>query len=217
MIVLKFGGSSVSTPENILKVLGVVKSHSSVHELAVVVSAFGGVTDSLINISRLAEKGDLTYKQELKKIEDRHLTTVKELIHATRQSAIIANVKFLLNELEDILQGVFLVKELSLKTLDFIQSFGERLSSYLVAEAFKENGLPAFAADYRQLIVSDRTYGNAKVQFEVTNARIKQYLSGTEELPVIPGFVATTEHGETTTLGRGGSDYTAAIVAAALD
>ncbi|MDQ4140372.1 MAG: bifunctional aspartate kinase/homoserine dehydrogenase I [Bacteroidota bacterium] len=217
MIVLKFGGSSVSTPENILKVLGVVKSHSSVHELAVVVSAFGGVTDSLINISRLAEKGDLTYKQELKKIEERHLTTVKELIHATRQSAIIANVKFLLNELEDILQGVFLVKELSLKTLDFIQSFGERLSSYLVAEAFKENGLPAFAADYRQLIVSDRTYGNAKVQFEVTNARIKQYLNGTDELPVIPGFVATTEHGETSTLGRGGSDYTAAIVAAALD
>ncbi|WP_026462133.1 bifunctional aspartate kinase/homoserine dehydrogenase I [Adhaeribacter aquaticus] len=217
MVVLKFGGSSVSTPENILKVLDVVKSHASIKQMAVVVSAFGGLTDHLIHASKLAEKGDDSFRQELKNIEERHLTSVKELIHAKHQSSIIANIKFMLNELEDIMQGVFLVKELSLKTLDFILSFGERLSSYIVAETFKENGLPAAAVDYRNFIVTDRNFGNAKVNFEVSNENIRRRFANNEELLVIPGFVSTTEYGETSTLGRGGSDYTAAIVAAAVD
>ena len=138
MVVLKFGGSSVSSPENIIKVLAIVQSHSSINRLTVVVSAFGGLTDHLIATSKLAEKGDDTFRQELKNIEERHLNAVKDLVHAKRQSSIMANIKFMLNELEDIMQGVFLVRELSPKTLDFILSFGERLSSYIVAEALKK-------------------------------------------------------------------------------
>ncbi|MDB5262096.1 MAG: thrA [Adhaeribacter sp.] len=217
MVVLKFGGSSVRTPENILKVLDIVRSHASIKQLAVVVSAFGGLTDHLLHTSRLAERGDDTFKQELIKIEDRHLAAIKDLIHAKRQSSIVANVKFILNELEDIMQGVFLVKELSPKTLDFILSFGERLSSYIIAEAFKENGLPAEAVDYRNFIITDNNFGNAKVNFQLTNQNIKNYLADNENLLVIPGFVGTTEHGLTSTLGRGGSDYTAAIIAAAIE
>ncbi|GEO07089.1 bifunctional aspartate kinase/homoserine dehydrogenase I [Adhaeribacter aerolatus] len=217
MVVLKFGGSSVSTPENILKVLDIVRSHASIKQLAVVVSAFGGLTDHLLHTSRLAERGDDSFKQELVKIEDRHLAAIKDLIHAKRQSSIVANVKFILNELEDIMQGVFLVKELSPKTLDFILSFGERLSSYIIAEAFKENGLPAAAVDYRNFIITDSNFGNARVNFELTNQNIQKYFAGNENLLVIPGFVGTTEHGTTTTLGRGGSDYTAAIIAAAIE
>jgi bifunctional aspartokinase / homoserine dehydrogenase 1 len=217
MVVLKFGGSSVSTPENILKVLQIVRSHASIKQIAVVVSAFGGLTDHLLHTSRLAERGDDTFKQELTKVEERHLAAVKELIHAKRQSSIVANVKFILNELEDIMQGVYLVKELSPKTLDFILSFGERLSSYIVAEAFKEHGLPAAAVDYRHFIITDNTFNNARVNFELTNKNIQKCFSGTEALYIIPGFVATTENGTTTTLGRGGSDYTAAIIAAAIE
>ncbi|MGV3588031.1 MAG: bifunctional aspartate kinase/homoserine dehydrogenase I [Adhaeribacter sp.] len=217
MVVLKFGGSSVSTPENILKVLDIVRSHASIKQLAVVVSAFGGLTDHLLHTSRLAERGDDSFKQELVKIEDRHLAAIKDLIHAKRQSSIVANVKFILNELEDIMQGVFLVKELSSKTLDFILSFGERLSSYIIAEAFKENGLLAAAVDYRNFIITDNNFGNARVNFELTNQNIQNYFAGNENLLVIPGFVGTTEHGTTTTLGRGGSDYTAAIIAAAIE
>ncbi|KAA5549076.1 bifunctional aspartate kinase/homoserine dehydrogenase I [Adhaeribacter rhizoryzae] len=217
MVVLKFGGSSVSSPENILKVLDIVRSHASIKQLAVVVSAFGGLTDHLLHTSRLAERGDDSFKQELIKIEDRHLAAIKDLIHAKRQSSIVANVKFILNELEDIMQGVFLVKELSQKTLDFILSFGERLSSYIIAEAFKENGLPAAAVDYRNFIITDNNFGNARVNFELTNQNIQNYFAGNENLLVIPGFVGTTKHGATTTLGRGGSDYTAAIIAAAIE
>lgn len=217
MVVLKFGGSSVSSPENILKVLDIVRSHASLNQLAVVVSAFGGLTDHLILTSKLAEKGDDTYKTELQKIEDRHLATIKDLIHAKHQSSIIANVKFLLNELEDMVQGVYLVRELSFKTLDFILSFGERLSSYIVAEAFKANGLPAAAVDFRNFIVTDNAFGNAKVNTELTYANIRSRFDQNQQLLVIPGFVASTEQGETTTLGRGGSDYTAALVAGAIE
>lgn len=207
----------MSTPENILKVLEIVRSHASIKQLAVVVSAFGGLTDHLIQTSKLAEQGDDLFRKELQKIEDRHLATIKELIHAKHQSAIIANVKFLLNELEDIIQGVYLVRELSPKTLDFILSFGERLSSYIIAEVFKANGLPAAAVDFRNFIITNNAFGKASVNLELTNANIRNRFTKSQDLLVIPGFVASTEQGEITTLGRGGSDYTAALVAGAIN
>nr|HPH47439.1 bifunctional aspartate kinase/homoserine dehydrogenase I [Chryseolinea sp.] len=181
-----------------------------------VFSAFGGVTDTLIHVSQLALEGNLEYKVKLTEIEKRHLEAVRELIDIHRQSGILAQVKFMINELEDVLHGVFLVKERTTRTLDYIMSFGERLSAYIISEAFKDRSLSASFLDARKVIRTDAHFGHAKVDFETTNKLILEYFKHHEEVQIITGFVATSESGETTTLGRSGSDYTAAIFAGAL-
>ncbi|MEM1137119.1 MAG: bifunctional aspartate kinase/homoserine dehydrogenase I [Bacteroidota bacterium] len=217
MKVLKFGGTSVGTPESIKQVIEIVKAALQEEKTIVVVSAFGGITDDLIHLSELAARGTETYRDLYDTIEKRHLEAIKELVHAKRQSGVIANIKYILNELDDILHGVFLVKELSAKMRDFILSFGERLSAQIIAEAFKELGTDARYTDSRKIIITDKNFGNANVNFEETNELIKKhFISALGELHIIPGFVGTTLNNETTTLGRGGSDYTASIIAAAL-
>ena len=215
MKVLKFGGSSVATPARIQSVIEIVKPYLH-REVAVVFSAFGGVTDTLIHVSQLALEGNLEYKIKLTEIEKRHLEAVRELIDIHRQSGILAQVKFMINELEDVLHGVFLVKERTTRTLDYIMSFGERLSAYIISEAFKDRGLAAAFLDARSVVRTDAHFGFAKVDFEATNKLIQEYFKHHEEVQIITGFVATSESGETTTLGRSGSDYTAAIFAGAL-
>ncbi len=215
MKVLKFGGSSVATPARIQAVIEIVKPYLN-GEVAVVFSAFGGVTDTLIHVSQLALEGNLEYKIKLVEIEKRHLESVRELIDIHRQSGILAQVKFMINELEDVLHGVFLVKERTTRTLDYVMSFGERLSAYIISEAFKDRGLAAAFLDARQVVRTDAHFGFAKVDFEATNKLIQEYFKHHEEVQIITGFVATSESGETTTLGRSGSDYTAAIFAGAL-
>jgi aspartokinase/homoserine dehydrogenase 1 len=141
---------------------------------------------------------------------------VNELLPIQSQSCVLADVKVLLNELEDVLQGLFLLKELTPKSRDFVMSFGERLNSQIITEYFKTLGLPAEIADSRKLILTDNNFGNAAVNFDTTYRRIAQHFNGTNNLQIFPGFIGATEFNETTTLGRGGSDYTAAIVAAAI-
>src|SRR6188768_1623324 len=131
MKILKFGGSSVATPERIQSVIEIVKPYLA-GEVAVVFSAFGGVTDVLIQISKLALEGNLEYKSKLAELEKRHLEAVRELVGIQKQSSILAQVKFMINELEDILHGVYLVRECTPRTLDYIMSFGERLSAYII-------------------------------------------------------------------------------------
>ncbi|MEO7991011.1 MAG: bifunctional aspartate kinase/homoserine dehydrogenase I [Chryseolinea sp.] len=215
MKVLKFGGSSVATPARIQAVIEIVKPYLQ-GEVAVVFSAFGGVTDTLIHVSQLALEGNLEYKVKLTEIEKRHLEAVRELIDIHRQSGILAQVKFMINELEDVLHGVFLVKERTTRTLDYVMSFGERLSAYIISEAFKDRKLAASFLDARKVIRTDAHFGYAKVDFEVTNKLIVEHFKHHEEVQIITGFIATAESGETTTLGRSGSDYTAAIFAGAL-
>lgn len=216
MKVLKFGGSSVATPARIQSVIDIVKPYLQ-DDTAVVFSAFGGITDQLIQISQQAWSGDLGYKQKLEVLEKRHLEAVRELISIQKQSSILAQVKIRINELEDVLHGVYLVKERTPRTLDYIMSFGERLSAYIIAQAFKDRGLAAEYLDARTVIRTDNNFGHAKVDFEATNALIRKHFSNhRNEVQIITGFVATSETGETTTLGRSGSDYTAAIFAAAL-
>ena len=215
MKVLKFGGSSVATPARIQAVIEIVKPYLQ-GEVAVVFSAFGGVTDTLIHVSQLALEGNLEYKVKLTEIEKRHLEAVRELIDIHRQSGILAQVKFMINELEDVLHGVFLVKERTTRTLDYVMSFGERLSAYIISEAFKDRKLAASFLDARKVIRTDAQFGYAKVDFEVTNKLILEHFKHHEEVQIITGFIATAESGETTTLGRSGSDYTAAIFAGAL-
>ncbi|MBI3483101.1 MAG: bifunctional aspartate kinase/homoserine dehydrogenase I [Bacteroidetes bacterium] len=207
MKILKFGGSSAATPERI---------KSIIEETAFVFSAFGGVTDQLIHLSELALEGNVEYKQKLALLEKRHLDAVRELTPMSIQSTILAQVKVQINELEDVLHGVFLVKERTLRTRDYIMSFGERLSAFIICEAFNAQGLAAEFLDARKVIRTDNHFGHAKVDFEITNKLIRDHFNQHHQVQIITGFIASAENGETTTLGRSGSDYTAAIFAGAL-
>lgn len=215
MKILKFGGSSVATPARIHSVIDILKPYQQ-HGVAVVFSALGGITDSLIQVSNQALEGTEEFRVNLEKIEKRHLETVRELIGVQRQGSILAHVKIMINELEDILHGVYLVKERTPRTLDFIMSFGERLSAYIIAEALKDKGIKAEFLDARKVIRTDNHFGYARVNFDITNKQIQEYVREHAALQVITGFIGTSDSGETTTLGRSGSDYTAAIFAGAL-
>ena len=217
MKILKFGGSSVANQENIQKVFQILKSQFQQEEIAVVFSALGGVTEVLLQSAHKAKEGDKSYVEEIKVLETRHHDLVKKLIPIQQQSTVLTYVKVRFNELEDLFHGVFLIKECSLKTLDYVGSFGERLSAFILAEALKVEGLPAHYLDAREVIRTNNRFGNAKVDFPVTNDLIQDYFHQHEGLKVITGFIASTEKGETTTLGRSGSDYTAAIFASALN
>lgn len=215
MKILKFGGSSVATAERIKSVIDIIKPYAR-QEAAVVFSALGGVTDILITLSSLALAGNSDYKKMLGELEGRHVEAVRNLISIKNQSGIQAQVKILINELEDVLQGIYLVKERTPRTLDYIMSFGERLSTYIISEALKDAGIDAEYLDARKVIRTDNQFGHAKVDFEVTNKLIAGHFKFHNALQIITGFIATSESGETTTLGRSGSDYTAAIFAGAL-
>ncbi|MFD2099158.1 bifunctional aspartate kinase/homoserine dehydrogenase I [Flagellimonas iocasae] len=217
MKVLKFGGTSVANPENINKVKSIVQNLDK-EKVAVVVSAFGGVTDLLLGTSALAAKQDTSYKESLKTIEDKHINAIRELIPVQNQSAVLSKVKSDLNVLETLLEGSFLIGELTPKLSDKIVSFGELLSSYIISEFFKAEGLDATFKDSRELIITDNNFGKANVDFKKTNTLCEAYFSSNpNQITILPGFVASSGTGNSTTLGRGGSDYTAAIIAGAVE
>jgi aspartokinase/homoserine dehydrogenase 1 len=211
MKVLKFGGSSVGSPDRIRLVKSIVEAQQE--SCIVVVSAFQGVTDQLLRMSTMAVERDDTFNTELAQLELRHLSAVRELIDPRIQSAILAQVKLLINELEDILNGVYLLKDLTPKTSDYILSFGEHLSAFILSHVIRNGRFH----DSRSFIRTNSNYGNAKVDFDLTDDLVSRHFSVLDHVPVSPGFIARNEADETTTLGRGGSDYTAAIVAAALN
>jgi aspartokinase/homoserine dehydrogenase 1 len=218
MRVLKFGGSSVANAGNINKIVSILKERIQKEKLVVVVSALGGITDTLIDTVTLASKGDETYKDELHKIESRHLEMVKELIPISQQSRLLSLVKKHCNEIEDICNGVFLLQELTSRTRDRVMSYGELLSSQIISAKFQSEGFENKWVDARKIIVTNSHYEHAVVDFELTNEKIQNYFSNSEEsFFLVPGFIASDTNGITTTLGRGGSDYTASIIAAALD
>ncbi|MFT3825087.1 MAG: bifunctional aspartate kinase/homoserine dehydrogenase I [Chitinophagaceae bacterium] len=218
MQVLKFGGTSVANAENINKVVAIVQKALEQQKTIVIVSALGGVTDSLLLSGNLAAAGDEQYKEVLKTVELRHLEAVKALIPVTKQSSVLSWVKQRCNEIEDVCNGVFLLGELSNRTKDRIVSYGELLSSQIVSMRLKAIDVENTWTDMRQLIVTDSNFGHAAVDFDATNAKCRQhFVESDASLFIVPGFVAADEQGNTTTLGRGGSDYTAAIIASAVD
>ena len=224
MQVLKFGGSSVANGENINKVVALVQEALKKDSTILVVSALGGITDALLQAGQLAAAGDETYKEKLQVVEHRHLDTVKSIIPLTRQSSVLSLVKRRCNEIEDICNGVFLLSELSARTRDKIVSYGELLSSLIVSARFSALEIANEWKDSRELIATDSQFGYAAVDFPLTNQRIQAYFQSAiaaktakASLFVFPGFIAADSNGITTTLGRGGSDYTAAILAAAVD
>jgi aspartokinase/homoserine dehydrogenase 1 len=218
MQVLKFGGSSVKNAENINKVIAIVSEKIKQDKTIVVVSALGGITDILLQCSKLASEGNETYKEKLLEAEQRHLHTVKELIPITQQSRVLSMVKTLCNEIEDICNGIFLLGELSERTKDRIVSYGEILSSQIIAARFNSDAVDCEWKDSRELIITNSNFGAAVVDFTTTNKKVSNYFNASAaNLFILPGFISSDANGTNTTLGRGGSDYTAAIIAAALD
>ncbi len=217
MKVLKFGGSSVASSENIKKVLNIVANTSQNHKVAVVVSAFGKTTNGLIECATLASEKNHNYTIVLQKVITHHLDVIKELIPVKEQDEVINYVKELFNRLETLYQGAYLLQELTPKTLATISGFGELLSSYIIAKAANTRFKTSYK-DSRELLIASDDYLGALVNFKLTNKNIQNHFKqDTANVTLLPGFVARTTTGETTTLGRGGSDYTAAILAAALE
>ena len=217
MQVLKFGGSSVANATNMNKVVDIVVKAALKEPTILVVSAMGGVTDSLINTGKLAESGDEAYKTILKELEQKHLDAVRDLLPIQQQSATLSQVKQKFNELEAISDGVFLLGELSDRTNDKMVSYGEILSSLMIAAKLKSISESTLWVDSRLLIRTNSTHGNALVDFAVTTENITGFFNThAAKIYVTPGFISSDQHNHTTTLGRGGSDYTGAIYAAAL-
>ncbi len=217
MQVLKFGGSSVANAGNISKTIQVIRHAIQKESSIVVVSALGGMTDTLLQCGNAASLGDESYRDSLKLIEQRHLDAVRLLIPVASQSGILSMVKKTCNELEDIFKGIFLLRELSARTRDCVVSFGELLSSRILSASLSSQGVENTWKDSRELIITDSRHGHAQVDFRATKKKMNDYFQSSPPfLLVVPGFIAADSQGVTTTLGRGGSDYTAAIYGSVL-
>lgn len=215
--VFKFGGSSIRTPGRIEQVIGIIQRAQKQDQIkGVIFSALGGITDQLIQISHQAAQTNSQYKITLNEIEARHFKAIDALIKNEHQNKIREHIQLIMQELKDTLHGVFLVKELSPKTLDFVMSFGERLSACIISEILNESGIKCEYLDTRSVIRTDINFGNARVDWVQTRKSIIEHFESHQDLQIITGFIASTPQGETTTLGRGGSDYTAALIGAAL-
>ncbi len=213
MKIMKFGGTSVSSAKNIL---GVKKIVESVNEpVVVVVSALGGITDQLIHTSRLASEGDYSYEKDYNEMVGRHIKTVEESIpDAGKRKEVLKEVVGLLDELGNIFRGVFLIRDLSAKTSDIIVSYGERLSSLIISNVIKDARL----FDAREFIKTEKQFDKHIVNFDATNKLVREQFTSLDNVSVVPGFIASDlKTGEITNLGRGGSDYTASIIAATLE
>jgi aspartokinase/homoserine dehydrogenase 1 len=213
MKVMKFGGTSVGSASSILSVKKIV---DSVEEpVIVVVSALGGITDQLINTSKMAAAGNPDYENEFREIVYRHVEIIKEMTPAGEaQVTLQKQIGELLNELKDIFQGVYLIKDLSSKTSDTIVSYGERLSSIIVAKVIED----AVWFDARKFIKTERKYSKHILDADLTNQLTRETFREMPQVSVVGGFISSDkESGNVTNLGRGGSDYTASIIAAALD
>lgn len=218
MKIMKFGGSSVGSAARIQKVMQIVQeTFGNDRRGAVVFSAYQGITDQLIRAGETAAKGDQSYLTVLDGIQERHIDTARELISIRSQSNVLAEIKYVLRQLEEMLRCIFLIKELSARSLDYLMSFGERLSAYTISEALKDRGFDNAFLDTRAVIKTDSHFGRARVDFPVTGQNLRALFSEKAPVQIATGFIASSHREETTTLGRGGSDYTASIIGAALN
>ncbi len=213
MKVIKFGGTSVGSTKGLKKVRQIVESINE--PVIVVVSAFSGITDKLIKTSNLASIGDEAYQQVYEEIVATHKSIIEELFEPnSSREALIQKVTQLLNELNDIFQGIFLIKDLSPKTLDTVLSYGERISSKVVT--YLIDGAKRY--DSRSFIKTEKKHAKNFIDKDLTTQLIQETFNPIPEIAVVPGFISSDKlTGDVSNLGRGGSDYTAAMIAAALD
>ena len=217
MQVLKFGGTSVATAANLQRVARLAEAAARQQPTIIVVSALGDTTDLLIGAGRAAAAGHDDYRTHLRQLELRHLEAVRGLLPVPEQSEVLSFVKSFCNELETLCDGIFALNELSDRTLDRLMSYGELLASGLLAAALRSLGVPHLWHDSRPLIRTNSQHGFAAVDVALTNLQIREFVAAQPAaLYIVPGFIGSDAHGATTTLGRGGSDYTAALFAGAL-
>ena len=220
MKILKFGGSSVADLERIDNVAHIIQSMVEKGErFAVVVSAMGGVTDMLIKMSKIAASGSKDYEAILKQFSDKHSDVVNKLIaDYDRHPAILEEIIDGQVELGNLLQGLYLTRDLTPRTMDYIMSFGERACAFMLSEVLNSYGTAAIFVNARLLIKTNDNYGAAKIFMDETVANIQKHFSeNPDKISVITGFIASTRDGITTTLGRGGSDYTASVFGSAMN
>lgn len=195
----------------ILSVKEIVEARPA--DTIVVVSAFGGVTNQLLHAVKLATSHDEAYRQEISDLRVRHEKIVREVITPSRTEAVVHEIDVLLTELSEMLGGVYLLHDISKKSLDHLLAYGERLSAYILSEVIPES----YYLDSRHFIRTNSDFGNARVDLQATAEMIRIKFADRHQYTICPGFIASNSQGETTTLGRGGSDYSAALIAASLD
>jgi bifunctional aspartokinase / homoserine dehydrogenase 1 len=210
MKVLKFGGTSIGSPERIKGVIKIIESQ--IAPCVIVISAFQGITDDLKLISELASERDSKYKSVLEKLIHKHRDFTNQLITTDKRYRVLEDLEKVFNSLNETLNGIYLLRELSNHSLDQALSVGEILSSIIISNLIDHS----LFIDSRKFIKTDNNFGSAKVDFSKSNDLIKNFFSDPGKYFIVPGFIASNSNNETTTLGRGGSDYTAAIIAAAL-
>jgi aspartokinase/homoserine dehydrogenase 1 len=218
MIVLKFGGTSVGSASSVLTLLGILEEYKeSAEKPVVVLSAMSGVTNLLIEMAERSAAGE-SVGEQLGELEKRHFDTVKELLEVHRQNPVLTKLKLLFNELEDLLQGVSSLKELTLQTRDLILSFGERCSTIMVSKVAEQYLGDSVFLDTREVVKTDSNFGQARIIQETTDLLVTAFCrEHSGKFIFATGFIASNAGERTTTLGRGGSDYTAAIIGAALN
>lgn len=218
MKILKFGGSSVADAKNINKVIDIIlKSQKAGESLIVVVSALGGVTDDLISMTSLAAKGNNQFKKIFDIMCKRHNDVIQDLMSVEERKRVSKQIGKKYNEFEAIIENIFFTTDTSAHSRDLVMSFGEQLSAYVIAEAIKSRGVECNFVDARNFVKTDDNFGEANVEIETSYKLISDFFIKNPVLSVVGGFIASTKEGMTTTLGRGGSDYTASILGAALD
>ncbi|QNL51235.1 bifunctional aspartate kinase/homoserine dehydrogenase I [Olivibacter sp. SDN3] len=217
MKVLKFGGTSVGSVKSINNLLEILKQGYAQGEKPVVVlSAMSGVTNLLTQMAEEAEKG-ISFNHALKELELKHFTVVKQLIQLKNQNPVFTQLKIFLNELEDLLQGVLNLRELSLQSKDLIVSYGERCAAFLISKIAEQYFPESLFVEATSLIKTDSSFGNARVDLSLSEQIIRHFVQQhPQRFLFVTGYIASNENGRVTTLGRGGSDYTAAIFGAAL-
>src|SRR4051812_31170282 len=225
MKVLKFGGSSLATPATIRDVGRILLDAGRGEAVIGVVSAFQGVTNQLLECARVAERAEASYEDLFEQIARRHRSAVQHLIGAGKPKGLhykrtLAQVDALLAELRSTLQGIHLLRHCPLRALDMTASFGERLSAFIVA-AYLGRATDAVFVDARDFVVTDNHFTHANVNFPATNRRTRAHFTrlfrqAKRAMPIVTGFIGATADGQTTTIGRNGSDYSAAIVGAAV-
>ncbi len=217
MKVLKFGGTSVGTAESIKTLLGIVVAEAKSEKPVVVLSAMSGVTNLLTEMAEKAERGE-DYDEILKRIEAKHFAVIRALLPAAAQNPVFTKLKIFFNELEDLLQAVSNLRELSLQTKDQILSYGERCTTFMVAHIASLQIIESLFVDGSGLIKTDNNFGQAKVDTALSEMLISNfYRTNADKVLFLTGFIASNMAGRLTTLGRGGSDYTAAIWGSALN
>ncbi len=213
MKILKFGGTSTGSPEALKSLVSIVQKSG---EKILVVSALSGTTDTLLASAKLASEGG-DWQSAFASIRERHYSIISALLKSQYREIATVEIKVLLDELSSLLLGISLVQDLSLRTLDLVASYGERLSATIIVQTLFQAGLNAEVVDARKLIITDNKFGAAHWLESETIQRVKSFFADFTQIAVVTGFIASTMDGVTTTLGRGGSDLTASILAACLE